>query len=78
MPGYNRQVWCNQIETFTFHEVTTYEPHVKTSSKQMIPFARHEYERVEIFRIKMSSSVQKLFLLYLIETSVNFAFTDFE
>ena len=30
------------LKTDTFHEPKTYEPHVKTSSEQIITFARHE------------------------------------
>ena len=50
--------WCNYgSEQFqnTFHEPTTYEPHVKKCSKQIITFAGHEYGRVGVFRIEMRS-----------------------
>ena len=51
----------NSSKTDTFHEPTTYEPHVyNTNSEQIITFARHEYGRVGVFRIKMRSLVQKL------------------
>ena len=56
-------VHCDAIrsEQFdTFHEPITYEPRVLTSFEQIITFARHEYGRVEVFRIKMRSLVQKL------------------
>ena len=33
------------------------QPHVYTSFKQIITFARHEYGQVEVFRIKMRSLV---------------------
>ena len=36
------------------------EPHVLTNSAQNITFARHEYGRVRVIRIKMRTLVQKL------------------
>ena len=56
-------VWCNQIGTVltdTFNEPTAYEQHDYTNSEQIINFARHEYEGVGLFRIKVRSLVQKL------------------
>ena len=50
----------NSSKTDTFYKPTTYEPHVYTSFDQMITFARHEYGRVGVFRIKIRSLVQKL------------------
>ena len=50
----------NSPKTNTFHEPTTYEPRVKDESEQIITFARQEYGRVEVFRIKMRSLVQEL------------------
>ena len=50
----------NSSKTNTFHEPITYEPHVKDESEQIVTFARQEYGRVEVFRIKMRSLVQKL------------------
>ena len=45
----------NSSKTDTFHEPTTYEPHVyNTNSEQIITFARHEYGRVGVFRISKS------------------------
>ena len=49
-----------QLENGPFHEPTTYEPHIQTSSKQILTFAGHEYGRVEVFKIKKRSLVQKL------------------
>ena len=45
------------FENGIFFKPTTYEPHVYTSSEQTITFARHEYEQVGVFRIKMRSLV---------------------
>ena len=50
----------NSLITDTFHEPTTYEPYVYTSSEQMISFARHEYGLVGVFRIRMRSLVQNV------------------
>ena len=50
----------NSSKTDLFHKPTTYEQHVQTSSEQKITFAGHEYGRVEVFKIKMKSFVQKL------------------
>ena len=36
-----------QLVWNTFHEATTYEPHVQTSFKQITTVARHKYGRVE-------------------------------
>ena len=47
----------NSSKTNTFHRPTTYEPHVKTFSKGKITYARHEYGRVGLFKIKMSLEV---------------------
>ena len=46
-------VWSNQI-------VTVQKPHVMTNSEEMKTFARHEYGRVRVFKIKMRSLVHKL------------------
>ena len=43
-----------------FHNPTTSEQQVLTSSEQKITFARHVYGQVGVFRIKKKSSVQKL------------------
>ena len=43
----------NSSKTETFHEPATYEPHVKTSSDQIITFVRHENEQVGGCRIKI-------------------------
>ena len=40
-------------KTDNFHEPTTYEPRVLTSSDIKITFARHEYGRVGVFTIKI-------------------------
>ena len=51
-------MWCNQIVKVlkpTLFMSLTDEPHVKTSSEQIITFARHEYGRVGVFKIKMRS-----------------------
>ena len=50
----------NSSKTDTFHESTTNKTHVQISSERIITFVRHEYGRVEVLRIKMSSLVQKL------------------
>ena len=50
----------NSSKMGTFHEPTTFEPHVLTNSEKTITFAGHEYGRVGVFRIKIRSSVQKL------------------
>ena len=50
----------NSLKTDTFHEPTTYEPYVYTSSEQMISCARHEYGLVGVFRIRMRSLVQNV------------------
>ena len=50
----------NSLKADTFHELRTYEPHVQTRSELKISFARHEYGREGVFRIKMRSLVQKL------------------
>ena len=50
----------NSSKTDIFHKPATFKPHVYTSSERIITFARHEYERVGVFRIRMRSLVQKL------------------
>ena len=50
----------NSSKAETFHNPTTYEPHIAKHSDQIITFARHEYGRVEVFRIRIRSLVQKL------------------
>ena len=43
-----------RFENGHFHKPTTHEQHVYTSSGQKITFfARHEYGRVKVFRIKL-------------------------
>ena len=49
----------NSWKTDTFHEPITFEPYAKTSFEQIITFAKHEYGRVEVFRINIRSLVQK-------------------
>ena len=48
------------LKTDIIYEPITYEPHVKTSSEQIITYSRHEYGRVGVFKIKIESIVQKL------------------
>ena len=43
----------NSSKTDTFHEPITYESQVKTSSKLIKTFGRHENEQVGVFRIKI-------------------------
>ena len=50
----------NSSKTVSFHKPTTYEPHVLTNSEQKLNFARHDYGRVEVFRVNIRSLVQKL------------------
>ena len=50
----------NSSKTDTFHKPKTYERHVQTKNEQKTTFARHEYGRVGVFRIKIRSLVQKL------------------
>ena len=50
----------NSSKTGTFQKPTTYEPHVSTSSDQMLTFSRHECGRVGVLRTKMRSVFQKL------------------
>ena len=50
------------------HKPTTYEIHVKTSSERIISFARYDYRRAGVFRIKLRPLVQKFGL----SKSVNF------
>ena len=50
-----------QLKTDTFYEPTTYESQaINTSFEEIITHARHEYGQVEVLKIKMRSSVQKL------------------
>ena len=42
----------NSPKTNTFHEPTTYEPHVKDESEQIITFAGHKYGRVEVSELR--------------------------
>ena len=37
----------------TFREPTTFEPHTKKSSEQILTFTRHDYGQVGIFKDKM-------------------------
>ena len=50
----------NSSKTGHFHKPTTYELHVYTSSEQIATFARHEYGRVGVFRIKTRLLGKKL------------------
>ena len=50
----------NSLKTDTFHEPTTYERQVQTENEQKTTFARHEYGRVGVFRIKIRSLFLKL------------------
>ena len=43
----------------TFHEYAAYESHDQTTFEQIINFARHDYEQVGVFKIKMKLLVQK-------------------
>ena len=47
------------LKTDTFHKPTTYVPHIYASSEQKT-VARHEEERVGVFRFKMRSLVRNL------------------
>ena len=49
----------NISKTKNFREPTTYEPHGKTSSDQIITFARQEYGLERDFIIKTRLLVQK-------------------
>ena len=54
-------IQCEVIRSEQFENGPfSYKQHVYTSSTQKITFARHEYGRVGVFRIKMRSLVQKL------------------
>ena len=48
----------NSSKTFTFYKPTIYEPYVQTCSEEIITYARHEYGRVGL--IKMRLLVEKL------------------
>ena len=51
----------NSSKTYTVHEPTSLLNHLfEKSSERILIFARHEYGRVGVFRIKMHSLVQKL------------------
>ena len=50
----------NSSKTSTFNKPATYKAHIYTSFQQIITFARHDYERVEVFRNKIRLLVQKL------------------
>ena len=50
----------NSSKTDTFHKPITYKRHVQTNNEQKTTFARHEYGRVGVFRIKISSLLPKL------------------
>ena len=50
----------NSTKTDTFHKPITYKRHVQTNNEQKTTFARHEYGRVGVFRIKISSLLPKL------------------
>ena len=47
------QSYRNSSKSDTFYEHTTYKPHDKTSSDQIITLTRHKNEQVEVFRIKI-------------------------
>ena len=50
----------NSSKTDTFQQPITYKRHVQTNNEQKTTFARHEYGRVGVFRIKISSLLPKL------------------
>ena len=50
----------NSSKTDTFHKPITYKRHVQTNNEQKTTFASHEYGRVGVFRIKISSLLPKL------------------
>ena len=50
----------NSSKTDTFHKPITYKRHAQTNNEQKTTFARHEYGRVGVFGIKISSSLPKL------------------
>ena len=47
----------NSSNTNAFHKPTNYEPYVWKSYKIIITIARHDYGRVEVFRIEIKSFV---------------------
>ena len=49
----------NSSKTDTFHNPITYKRHVQTNIEQKTRFARHEYGRVGVFRIKISPLLLK-------------------
>ena len=57
----------NSSKADTFHEPTTYEPHVQTSSEKIIEISLNEYGRVTVFTIEKRSLVQKNDHVYGIE-----------
>ena len=50
----------NSSKTDTFHKPVTYKRHGQTNNEQKTRFARHEFGRVGVFRIKISSLLPKL------------------
>ena len=50
----------NSLKTDIFHKPITYKRHVQTNNEQKTTFARLEYRRVGVFRIKISSLLPKL------------------
>ena len=50
----------NSSKTDTFHKPITYKRHVQANNEQKTTFARHEYGRVGVFRIKISLLLPKL------------------
>ena len=43
----------NSSKTDSFHKPTTYEPHVLTSSKQKLNFARHDSGQAEFSELRL-------------------------
>ena len=43
----------NSLKTDIFHKPSTYEQDIKTISQQEKTRVRHEYGRIEVFRIKL-------------------------
>ena len=50
----------NSSKTDTFYKPITYKRHVQTNNEQKTTYAGHEYGRVGVFRIKISSFLPKL------------------
>ena len=50
----------NSSKTGTFHKPITYGRHVQANNEQKTTYARHEYGRVGVFRIRIRSLLLKL------------------